>query len=174
MTKFLSRNYLEHYFEFVETSSDDEDLKNQSASEITADNNIIVRKIPKIPICRLFALQLESAWALTNVASGTTDHTRYIISLKCIERMVDLLDCGRFPVMSQAVWGIGNFAGDSPFARDLALKSGAIKKIVQAVREEKFSLFDLHDLKNGKFFLMDSATDVMFNNMGICSGLVSL
>ncbi|KAG2378517.1 hypothetical protein C9374_008156 [Naegleria lovaniensis] len=154
MTKFLSRSYLENYFEFIDTSNVDHNDTTQTTTDNNTNNNeMTTKKRAKVPIFRLHSLQHECAWALTNVASGTTEHTRYIISLKCIERMIDLLDSGNFAVVGQAVWAIGNFAGDSPYARDLALQRGAIKKVVQALRDGWLGTFVLSDMKNAAWCL---------------------
>ena len=58
-------------------------------------------------------LQLESAWALTNVASGTSIQTQAIIDKGGIPLFVRLFENQYSIVSEQAVWAIGNIAGDS-------------------------------------------------------------
>ena len=78
-------------------------------------------------------IQLEAAWALTNIASGTRYHVNAIIHAGALKGFVYFLNSSNAAMRKQCLWGIGNIAGDSTECRDMVLNLKCLPNILAMI-----------------------------------------
>lgn len=101
------------------------------------------------------------------IASGTTQHTRYVIECGAIPIFVRILMSPSEEVREQAVWALGNIAGDHPTTRGVvAFKCACLQG------SELFAVAPHRHHRLEFYKLIQAAEQAQMHSMR-CSGLVS-
>ena len=70
-------------------------------------------------------LQFESLWALTNILSGDSNHVKVVIEEGAMPYILNLVQHKLQNIRSQALWALGNIAGDCVKTRDFCINNSA-------------------------------------------------
>lgn len=100
------------------------------------NTGVVPRLVALLGCVQNETLQFEAAWTLTNIASGTTEHTQHIINHGAIQAFIQLLLSPNAEVKEQAVWALGNIAGDSPQFRDYVIQSHGVAGLLSVFRND--------------------------------------
>ncbi len=92
------------------------------------------------------SLQFEAAWVLTNIASGTSENTRFVVDSGAFPLFVQMLSHPNPELRGQCIWAIGNIAGESPQFRDATLNCDVMGPLLTTLVAEMNSGYHNFDL----------------------------
>jgi importin subunit alpha-1 len=85
--------------------------------------------------------RFEALWAITNVCSGPTECVTAAIAAGALRAVTAALADANVDIAEQAVWLLGNVAGDSPAMRDLVLHTnGVVPGLIHHAANDRISL----------------------------------
>lgn len=80
-------------------------------------------------------IRTESAWIITNIASGTKEQTESVVGLGAIKLLIDILgeNTASIQLIDQAIWALGNIGGDNEVCRDIIIEHNGAPRIAELI-----------------------------------------
>ncbi|KAG2488531.1 hypothetical protein HYH03_012851 [Edaphochlamys debaryana] len=83
-------------------------------------------------------LEVQAAWAVCNVASGSGVHCRAVVDSGALRPAVERLGCANPELREQVAWLLGNVVGDCLDLRQACLDAGMLEPLLAAARAESY------------------------------------
>lgn len=99
------------------------------------DLGVVIRFVAMLGFEDFAYVQLEAAWALTNIVSGTALQCECVVDKGAISSFIGLLESKYAVLAEQAIWAIANIAGDNTRNRDELISRGVLKQLRNIVEK---------------------------------------
>ncbi|CAL1601692.1 unnamed protein product [Knipowitschia caucasica] len=109
---------------------------------------LIPRFVYFLYLSQFAPIQFEAAWALTNIASGTSEQTRAVVEGGAIPAFINLVSSPHPHISEQAIWALGNIAGDGPNARDQIISHKGLHPLLKLVHVPDLDVYTSDYLRN--------------------------
>ncbi|KAF7701561.1 Importin subunit alpha-4 [Cucumispora dikerogammari] len=76
-------------------------------------------------------IRLETAWVITNIASGSSEQTQIVVESGAAPLLIDMLSENDEEIIDQAVWALGNISGESEKMRNMIIFSNATEVVAK-------------------------------------------
>lgn len=120
--------------------------------------NVVPKIIQLLDLTTMPKIQYEAAWCITNIATGTREHVQCLVEKGVIPKLIPLLENPNESLVDQALWALGNIAGDSFSYRNSILAHGVTPILTKLLTETK----NQELLKNGCWLTSNLARGVPY------------
>ncbi|KII73035.1 Importin subunit alpha-3 [Thelohanellus kitauei] len=102
--------------------------------------NIVDILVPHLVNGETADVKYNAAWALTNIASGDSQHTSFLLKESVIMALGSLLCDANPSLVEQSIWALANIIGDGPVPREFVLRSNILSILNQPLNQHYNSI----------------------------------